>query len=139
VEAAAAETGFNLTDHVIEIDSVDELQGLDSLADQPIVFLDSLVHVDWDSLVGFEQKAESYHSLLERCTLLNTTAITEKYTPDTWRFGTFGSLRIVGGAVVDIAEKPQRLKKGKLHRRLHVAGHGRFSGKHSVKKHLSTG
>ena len=135
--AAVAEPGYNLTQHVVEINHTDELKVLDVLADQQIVFLNDLVHVDLDNPKGFEKQSEAYQSLLKRCTMLNTSAVAEKYSFNSWNFGAFQGLKVVDGAATEIAEKPQRLKRGKLHRHLHLAGHTRYAIKHSVKKHVS--
>ncbi|KAL0039337.1 hypothetical protein WJX79_003884 [Trebouxia sp. C0005] len=114
--AGVAEAGFNLVHHVVEINGADDPPGLKSLSNQPILFLDTLVHVDFESLTRVRRQSEAYQSLLGTCDLLNTTAMTHKYSFDSWNFATWQGLKIMDGPSVkaNVADRPQDLKKGKL-------------------------
>ena len=138
-DAGVAEAGFNLSHHVVEIHGVDDLLGLKSLSNQPILFLNTLVHVDSESLTSVRRQSDAYQSLLGMCDLLNTTAMSHKYSFDSWDFATWHGLEILDGPSVkaSVADRPQDLKKGKLVSRLHHTGHSRYVIKHSIKKDFS--
>ncbi|DBA88882.1 TPA: hypothetical protein ACH3X2_000126 [Trebouxia sp. C0005] len=137
--AGVAEAGFNLVHHVVEINGADDPPGLKSLSNQPILFLDTLVHVDFESLTRVRRQSEAYQSLLGTCDLLNTTAMTHKYSFDSWNFATWQGLKIMDGPSVkaNVADRPQDLKKGKLVNRLQHTGHTQPTIKHSIKKYFS--
>ena len=115
--------GFGLANQIVEIESLDELQGLGDLADHPYVFLDSLIHLDLkkEALTGSEQDAQSYQSAFQLCALLNTTAILNRYNIETWNDN--GGLPVLKPEGADLPHKPARLKKGRIHRHLHIIGH----------------
>ena len=138
-EASQAETGFNLTEHVVEIDAgADELQDWDNLAERPILFLDSLVHVNLESLDGAQEQSEADQVMQQECAIMNVTVVVQKYDLDSWNFGDSLKFRMTPQEAVT-AYKPESLRKGKLHRHVHlsIAAHHRFTGR--LKKHLSTG
>lgn len=139
VDAGVAEAGFNLAQHVVEINGADDLPGLKSLSNQPILFLDTLVHVDFESLTRVRRQSEAYQSLLGMCDLLNTTAMCHKYSFDSWNFATWQGLKIMDGPSVkaNVAERPQDLKQGKVVSRLHHTCHTQPAIKHSIKKYVS--
>lgn len=137
-DAGVAEAGFNLAHHVVEINGADDLLGLKSLSNQPILFLDSLVHVDFESFMRIRRQSEAYQSLLGMCDLLNTTAISHKYSFDSWNFASWHGLDIMDGPSVkaSVADRPQDLQKGKLVSRLHHTDHTQSAIKHSVRKYV---
>ncbi len=138
-DAEVAEAEFNLAHHVVEIHGSDDLLGLKSLSNQPILFLDALVHVDFESLTGVRRQSDAYQSLLGMCHLLNTTAMSHKYSFDSWDFASWHGLDVMDGPSVkaSVADRPQDLKKGKLVSRLHHTGRTQYVIKHSIKKHFS--
>ncbi len=138
-DAGVAEAGFNIAHHVVEINGADDLSELKSLSTQPILFLDTFVHVDFESLTRVRGQSEAYQSLLGMCDLLNTTAMSHKYSFDSWDFASWHDLTIMDepGVKASVAERPQDLKQGKLVSRLHHTGHSRYVIKHSIKKDFS--
>ena len=124
-DAAASEKGFELLEKIVDIVSLDELQGPASLEDEPVLFLDSLVHIDLGALPGAESRAQSFESAFKECTLLNTTAIVNRYSPETW--DDFGGFALSQPEGARLAHKPARLRKGRIHRHLHIEDHHQTS------------
>lgn len=120
-DAAASEKGFDMLEEIVELVSLDELQGLASLEDEPVLFLDSLIHIDLEALAGAEPHAQSFESAFKECTLLNTTAIVSRYNVETW--DDFGGFALMQPEGAHLAHKPARLRKGRIHRHLHIEGH----------------
>ncbi|KAL0053604.1 hypothetical protein WJX82_008204 [Trebouxia sp. C0006] len=71
------------------------------------------------------RQSDAYQSLLGMCDLLNTTAMSHKYSFDSWDFASWHGLEILDGPSVkaSVADRPQDLKKGKL---VSIKGFGVF-------------
>ena len=123
-QAEAGATGFNLSEEIVEIeDAAAILQELDHLQDRPIILLDSLIHFDLADAGVTDVQSQGYQFMLQHCEVLNTTAMVKKYQQDRWSFTDPWARLATQHEPIDVIERPARLKKGHLHRHLHISSH----------------
>lgn len=110
--SAKVQTGFNLTEQVVEIDSKEAVEEAAAFTGKPLVLLDSLVHIDMG--LANQKQQNSFDRLQQECRVLNTTEMLTKYDDINWS--------LLAGRLPELYDKLHvalRLRSGKLHRRRH--------------------
>lgn len=99
--------GFNVTEHIVAINSIQALEEGGVLQHQPLVLLNSLVHVT----AADQQQELAFDVLQHQCRMLNTSLILTRYSEEHWG--------LLHGKPVDSHDlhTAMRLRAGKLHRR----------------------
>lgn len=115
-----SEAHFGLAEHIVEIDARSELDDLQTLQYQPIIYLDNFVHVIFPESMAEHKQA--YDNVCEECTVLNTKAYTAIFDLN----GNRGKKSAQPMASLGLSDRPARLRRGRLHAR--AAG---VVGKHS--------
>ena len=106
-----SEAHFELAEHIVEIDARSELDDLQTLQYQPIIYLDSFIHVIFPDSMA--QHKQAYDNVCEECTVLNTEAYTAIFDLD----GNRGRKNAQPMANLGLSHRPARLRQGKLHTR----------------------
>lgn len=106
--------GFNLTNHIVEVEAVADVQEKLHVQTQPILYVDSLVHVN--TAKWSKPARAALEQMQSECLVLNPELYLSKYTLD-------GSHRRNEDArsAAEEVHKPARLRKGRLHRHRHTS------------------
>lgn len=106
------EDHFGLAEHVVEIDAGSELDDLLTLQHQPIILLDNLIHVIFPH--SMEAQRQSYDTVCDECTVLNTEAYTAIFDLN----GDRGKVNMQPMAHLGLSHQPATLRQGRLHSRV---------------------
>lgn len=110
-DPSAEETHFKLAHHIVQIDAATELETLQPLKDDTMLFLDNLVHVVFPE--DMSKQREAYNQFWQECAVLDTAAYTAMFDLD----GNRGKRHSKPMADLGLSHQPAHVKRGRLHRR----------------------
>ena len=113
-EGSSMHAGFNLSRHIVSINSEDVLEDVGELLQHPIILLKNFVHIDFAN----EQHSDAFDKMEQGCTVLNTTKVLSRFSPWHWNQAgdSFEESSTVQEAVHAHIHVAARLRRGKLHR-----------------------